>query len=117
MSGEILNKLNSDISKVGNPVPRKPFSNLDIGRMYIIKNISIKKSIYGNCILATLFDEQNLTFNTYLPRRCVDLFPEDLLETINKGDGKYAITYLGQSDPLFQGAKTRSLLRFDIVNN
>jgi hypothetical protein len=116
MSREALEKINSVINRYADPLPRKKFTTLDVGVGYLIRRLSVTESRFGKCISAILEGKNDLKlFTTFLPRRMVDIFGGDIVEAVNKSDGKYTLTYLGQSEPPYPGAFTRALIRFDLI--
>jgi hypothetical protein len=116
MSREALEKINSVINRYDDPLPKKKLTTLDVGVGYVIKRISVSNSRFGKCICAILADKSDFKlFTTYLPQRTVDIFSADIVEAINKSDGKYTLTYLGQSEPPYPGAFTKALIKFDFI--
>lgn len=96
-------------------VERKSISSLTVGKIYIIKNMVSMTTRFGKTILATLHDKtSNLTFQSFLPKRVVQTFTDDLVQLINKFDDKYYLCYLGQSSVL-AGGNTRALLNFGVL--
>lgn len=111
-----LSQLNSIINQDVEILEQKPVSSLSINQAYIIKNISVLKTKFGRALLVTLFDESaNTTFRSFLPKRVTEHLQDDLVDKINLSGSKYTVTYLGQSLPVFKGAKSKSLLKFDII--
>jgi hypothetical protein len=110
---EINNMINKDVELI----ERKKFSNLIVGRMYIIKKIVFMTTRFGPAIVVTLFDSlDNVTFQTFLPKRVVETLSEDMVKTMNSSpDDKYTLTYLGQSTTVYSGGKTKALLNFGIL--
>lgn len=110
----MLADINNNINKLSEPILRKPLTSLDVGKAYVIKHISCINTRFGKSIVVELLDGSE-SHTTYLPKRTVDIFNEDVLKEINKSDGKYTLTYLGQSDALYAGGCKRSLLKFDFL--
>ena len=115
LTKEVIEKINDGFNKAREQLERKPFSSLDIGKQYILKKIQFVNSRFGKTVFTTLLDEENnKMFTSFLPKRCVEFISEETVEAMNNSNECYKIIYLGQSEPEYMGAKTRSLLRIDL---
>jgi hypothetical protein len=116
ISRETLDEINKVVSKDVEFIERRKISNLDMGKVYIIKKMVSLVTRFGKTILVTLLDEsENITFNTFLPKRVAETLTENLVDVMNGSDGKYTLTYLGQSKQVFAGNNTRALVSFGCV--
>lgn len=109
---EINSKLNQDVEIV----EQRNITSLTIGEAYVIKKMAFISTRFGKTILATLYDKTvNETFQSFLPKRVVETLSEDTIESMNKIDNKYSLTYLGQSTRVFSGGNTKAILNFGVV--
>ncbi|MVN24209.1 hypothetical protein GO639_03340 [Staphylococcus aureus] len=111
-----LNKINNLIVQEVEILEQKALSSLPIDEVYIIKNMSTYSTRFGKSILLTLQDVSNdKLFKTWLPKRISLQFSDDDISCINSSGGKYTMVYLGQSQQSFAGMKTRSLVKFNMI--
>lgn len=110
-----LAELNKIINQDMEIIQQRAISSLILNKAYIIKNLVIVNTRFGKSALVTLFDEsENSSFKSFLPKRITEHLTENIIKEINSSDTKYTLTYLGQSPPFYSGARTRSLLKFDL---
>lgn len=115
LSKEMLTAINDVINKESEILERKKFTTLNIGAVYIIKKIIFLTTRFGKAIVATLYDRENdVMFQTFLPKRVAETISEDTVELMNKSDGKYTVTYLGQSSNVISG-NSKALLNFGFL--
>ena len=108
--------LNDRINENVEILEQKSISALILNKVYVIKKMLVLNTRFGKSILVHLFDENtNTTFKSFLPKRITELLNAFFIEEINSSDGKYALIYLGQSSPMYVGAKPRSLIKFELV--
>lgn len=116
VSRQTLAELNNTINKDVELMERRKISSLDVGKIYVIKKILFVPTRFGKSIIATLFDSSdNVTFQAFLPKRVVEMLSEDTIKMMNNSDGKYTITYLGQSSTVHSSGNTRSFLNFGML--
>lgn len=117
VSNITLAKLNDIINQDMEILEKKAISSLIVNKPYIIKQLLMLSTRFGKAILVTLFDENaNTTFKSFLPKRVTEYLNEETINKMNLSDSRYALTYLGQSSPMFPGAKTRSLIKFELID-
>lgn len=110
---ETLDKINTLLSKEPEFIECRKISSLTVGNAYVIKKIVYINTRFGKTILVTLYDESNdKLFQSFLPKRVVETMSEKNVENMNMSEGKYTLTYMGQSLQTFSGGKTRTLLSF-----
>lgn len=108
--------LNERIIEDTEVLEQKPISSLTLNKVYVIKKMLMLNTRFGKSVLVNLLDEgTNTTFKSFLPKRVAELLNVSLIEEINASDGKYALIYLGQSSPMYVGAKSRSLIKFEVI--
>lgn len=108
--------LNERINENIEILEQKSISSLILNKAYVIKKMLVFNTRFGKTILVNLFDEiTNTTFKSFLPKRITELLNAFFIEEINSSDGKYALIYLGQSSPMYVGAKPRTLIKFELV--
>jgi len=113
LSNEILTEINNSINKEHVVVERKKFTTLTVGTNYIVKKLTFLTTRFGKAIIVMLYDSGNdATFETFLPKRVVENLSGDIIEIMNKSEGKYTLTYLGQSPNLTLGGNSKALLNF-----
>lgn len=111
-----LTSINNNIVQNDEILEKRSISSLTLFKAYIIKKLLMLNTRFGKTVSATLFDASvNTTFKSFLPKRVTDQLTEDIINEINVSNGKYTLTYTGQSLPIYAGAKTRSLIKFDIM--
>jgi hypothetical protein len=116
ISRQSLEEINNIINKDVEVLERKKFSALTVGKMYIIKKIQFMTTRFGKTIVVTLFDSiEDVTFQTFLPKRVVETLSEDIVKSMNLSSDKYTVTYLGQSSNVYSSGNTRALLNFGIL--
>lgn len=109
--------LNERINEDVNVFEQKSISSLALNKTYIIKKMLMLNTRFGTSILVNLFDKDTYTtFKTFLPKRVVELLNADVIEEVNSSGGKYTLVYLGQSSPIYVGAKSRSLIKFETID-
>jgi hypothetical protein len=97
---DVVSKINSMINKEYAFLEQRKFTTLTVGMNYIIKNINFLNTRFGKAIVATLYDQDDVNsviFKTFLPKRVAETVTENFIELINNQDGKFTLTYLGQS--------------------
>lgn len=113
ISREMLLEINNILNKEHEFLERRKFTSLTVGAKYIIKKIVFMTTRFGKAVHATLYDvTSEATFETFLPKRVADTLPETTVEIMNNSNGKYTVTYLGQSPKIIVGGNARSLLTF-----
>lgn len=106
-----LNKVSSQGAEI---LELRSISSLNVNKAYIIKRMSVFKTRFGKSCLVHLFDEgENINFKSFIPKRIAECISDDIVEKINSSPDGYTLSYLGQSAPIFEGAKTSSLIKFD----
>lgn len=117
ITNDNLLALNERINEDVEVLEKKPISSLILNKAYVIKKMFMLNTRFGKSILVNLFNtDTNTTFKSFLPKRIAELLNVDLIEEVNSSDGKYALIYLGQSPSLYVGAKSRSLIKFEIIS-
>ena len=114
ISTKTLNELNEMFSRDIEFIERKKITELSVGKAYTIKKMASMTTRFGKCLLVALQDPdagENVTFETFLPKRVAETLSDDIVDTMSKSSGKYTITYLGQGTKVF-GNNTRTLLSF-----
>ena len=113
---EILDKINLVLTKDVEFIEMRKISTLDVGKIYLIQGIKILNTRFGRAILVILYDEgNNLTFQSFLPKRVSDTLTDDTVKIINEAGGKYTLTDLGQGTKVFSGNVTKILLNFGYI--
>lgn len=113
LSKETLSEINSIINREYEIVERRKFTALTVGVAYIIKKVLFLHTRFGETILVTLYDSsKEETFETFLPKRVAETLTENITEAMNQSNGKYTLTYLGQSPGIVAGRNSRALLNF-----
>lgn len=108
--------INENINSNHDVFECKSLTSLIINKPYIIKKMCVLNSRYGRCILTILLDSNlNNTFKTFLPERVLETLTDNIIATINASQGKYTLTYEGQSIPLATGRRPKSLIKFDTI--
>ena len=114
VSKKDLENINEIINSEVKIFETKSISTLIVGRSYVIESMCISTTRFGKAIMVLLFDDiAKETFKSWLPKRVVEQFKEDIVTGINSSPGKYSLTYLGQT-PL-PGSKSRSMISFNLI--
>lgn len=113
ISNQILTEINDNINKI-NLLERKKVSSLTVGEIYIIHKIVPLTTRFGKTLLITLCDKtaSAAPFQSFLPKRVADNLSDETIEIMNKSEGGYTLTYLGQSAPVFLGGGSRAIINF-----
>lgn len=113
---QTINEINNLLNKEIEFAERRKITSLRVGEAYIIKKMASLTTRFGKAILVTLYDQTlNEAFESFLPKRVVETLAEDTVETMNKSEGKFTLTYLGQSSHVFSGGVTKTLLNFGML--
>lgn len=113
ISKEILNDINNKLAKDVEFLENRKISTLDVGKIYIIKQMTSMNARFGRAIVVVLHDtRENVTFQSFLPKRAVETVSDEIVQIMNDSDGKYTLTYLGQGTRVFSGNNTKTLLNF-----
>ena len=117
ISGETLAEINNMINKDVEFRERRKFTTLTVGKIYGIRKMTFMTTRFGRTIVVTLYDPTDgAMFDTFLPKRVVEMLTADIFETMSKSCDKYTLTYLGQSSNILGGGggggNTRALFNF-----
>lgn len=116
ISKQSLGEINNMINKNVEFLERRKLSALTVGQTYMLKKIIFITTRYGKSIVVTLYDPtHDVTFETFLPKRVAETLTDDTVESMNKSNDKYTLTYLGQSSPVSSGGNTRALFNFGFL--
>ncbi|VEN54040.1 unnamed protein product [Callosobruchus maculatus] len=109
---EINNKINCELD---NKILFRTLSSLTVNKAHTIKNLSPVKSKFGECLVATLLEDNANEFKVWLPKRVSAHMSEAVIEEINESQNKYLLTYIGQSSPKTPGTRSKCLMKFDYI--